>query len=52
MKTLGEKYLNSYSGVNSILDGINDLIHPRGLRVVVTDEPELPGEEPADVDEK
>ena len=45
-KNIGD--LNSYSGVNSILDGIHDLIHPGGLGVVVAGEAELPGEEPAD----
>ena len=44
----GKKDLSSYSGVNSILDGINDLIHPGGLGVVVAGGSELPGEEPAD----
>ena len=38
----------TYSRVNSILDGVNDLIDPGGLGVVVAGDAELPGQEPAD----
>ena len=38
----------TYSGVNGILDGINDLIDPGGLGVVVSGDAEFPGQEPAD----
>ena len=38
----------TYSRVNSILDGVNDLIDPGGLRVVVAGDAELPCQESAD----